>query len=54
MIHGGSIFSYEETLITFPFKSKTEYRGFMNNKNLSFFIIWSNRNTLNYRISVNF
>lgn len=50
MIKGGSIFSYQEALITFPFKSKTEYRGFMNNKNLTTFMIWSNRNTLDYMI----
>lgn len=50
MIKGGSIFEYQESLIKFPFNSKTEYRGFMNNKNLSYFIIWSNRKTLDYMI----
>lgn len=50
MIKGNSIFDYKETLIKFPFYSKTEYRGFMNNKSLSYFIIWSNRNTLDYMV----
>lgn len=50
MIKGGSIFKYQESLIEFPFNSKTEYRGFINNKSLSSFIIWSNRNTLDYMI----
>ena len=50
MIKGGSIFNYSEPLITFPFKSKTEYRSFMNNKSLSMFMIWKNKTTLDYMI----
>ena len=42
------IFQYNEALITFPFKSKTEYRSASVGGKEFTFIVFENKNTINY------
>ena len=45
---GDAIFHYDEVLITFPFKSKTEYRSASFGGKEFTFIVFENKNTINY------
>lgn len=45
---GDVIFQYNEALITFPFKSKTEYRSASVGGKEFTFIVFENKNTINY------
>ena len=49
LVKDGSVFEYAEKIITFPFKSKTEYRDFTKTGKKDFtYIIWNNKNSIEY------